>query len=284
MNYFEKYREVYPNLLKISEEVWKFVDDLIKKENNALIIAEKIEEKIKELGAKPAFPVNIGINNVAAHFTPEQDVFIKENDIVKIDFGIHIDGFIFDTAKTYGKENNVVKAAKKAFEECLKEIKEGTKVKIFGEICEEVAKEFDVKPVRNLGGHGLGYYEIHTEPTILNGKNNSNFVLEKGMPIAFEVFMSNGEGKVKDSFPSTIFQIINPTKIKHLRIYNEILEDAYKKFLTLPFSKRWLNYPKHKIDFAISEGIRLGIVKEYPVLKEIENSVVAQFESTFIVE
>lgn len=283
MNYFEKYLEVFPKLKEIAEKIWKYVDEI--KKENALELVEKIENKIFELNAKPAFPVNIGINNIAAHYTPENEEKIKEKDTLKIDFGIHIDGFIFDSAKTYGN-NEIVKAAKEAFEECLKEVREGTKVKIFGDICEDVAKKYGLKPVRNLGGHGLGYYLIHTEPTILNGKNNSKEVLIKGMPIALEVFITNGQGKVEDSYPSTIFEIVNPQKIGMLRIYREILEYAYKNFYTLPFCKRWLykKFLKNSVDFAILQARKVGIIKEYPVLKEVENSIVAQFETTLVVE
>ena len=283
MDYFKEYSEIFPKLKEASEKIWKFVDEIEKKD--LFEIAEKIEQKIFELGFKPAFPVNVGINNVAAHYTPEKNEKIRENDILKIDFGIHLNGFIFDSAKTYGK-NIVVDAAKEAFEECLKEVKEGTKVKVFGEICEEVAKKYGLRPVRNLGGHGLGYYLIHAEPTILNGKNNSEKVLIKGMPIALEVFITNGQGKVEDSYPSTIFEIVNEQKIGLLRIYREILEYSLKEFYFLPFCKRWLykKFPKNKVDFAIENSVKLGILKEYPVLKEIENSIVAQFETTLIVE
>lgn len=286
--YFEEYKKRFNKLKKISEEVWNYIDKNIENAN-ILELAKNIEEKIKELGAKPAFPVNISINEIAAHYTPEENFYIDlEKHMVKIDFGIHIDGYIFDTAKTYykGIHQEIIEATKKAFEESLKEIKSGNKINIPGKIVEEIASEYKLKPIRNLGGHGLGYFKIHDKPSILNTffKTEEEFI--NGMPIAWEVFITNGNGYVKDSYPALIFEIKNIDKINLIRVaeLRKIIEHAYKEFKTLPFAKRWLNFEKNLVELAINEGVKKDIIYEYSVLKESKNSFVAQFETTIIVE
>ncbi|MEM7818458.1 MAG: type II methionyl aminopeptidase [Candidatus Aenigmatarchaeota archaeon] len=285
-DYFEEYKKRYNKLKEISEKVWDFIDKKIENAN-ILKLAEEIENKIIELGAKPAFPVNISINEIAAHFTPNESFTIDlEKNMVKVDFGIHIDGYIFDTAKTYckGIHEEIIEATKKAFEESLKEIKVGNKINSPGKTVEEIAAEYKLKPVRNLGGHGLGFYKIHTEPNLLNTNFNTDIEFEEKMVIAWEVFISNGNGYVKDSFPALIFEIKNIDKINLIRIpeARKVIEFAYKEFKTLPFTKRWLSFNKNILEFAINEGVKYNILHEYPVLKEVKNSFVAQFETTII--
>jgi len=289
-DYFQEYKKRYNELKKISEEVWKHVEYLLKEKKISIIkLANEIENKIIQLGAKPAFPVNISLNNIAAHFTPEFEDFEidLEKHVVKIDFGIHIDGYIFDTARTYhtGNYSEILEVAKKAFEESLKEIKAGNKINLPGKVAEEIASQFNLKTIKNLAGHGLGHYIVHVEPTIINTNFKTDEEFVEGQPIAWEVFVTNGSGYVKDSFPSLIFEIKNPERINLIRVESvrKILDYAYKNFKTLPFTKRWLPFDRYSVNFAISEGIRMDIVHEYPVLKESENSVVAQFETTVIV-
>ncbi|MEM5828260.1 MAG: type II methionyl aminopeptidase [Candidatus Aenigmatarchaeota archaeon] len=288
--YFEEYKKRYKKLKEISEEVWKLVDNIMKEEKISIIrLTNEIEKKIIELGAKPAFPVNISINEIAAHYTAEFEDFEidLEKHMVKVDFGIMIDGYIFDTAKTYynGEYYEIVEAAKKAFEESLKEIKAGNKINTPGKIVEEIAAQYKLKPIRNLGGHGLGLYRIHTEPSLINTNFETNEEFIAGMPIAWEVFITNGSGYVKDSFPSLIFEIKNLDRLNLIRLpqARKVIEYCYENFKTMPFAKRWIPFDKNIVNYAIAEGIRFDIIHEYPVLKEVKNSFVAQFETTIIV-
>lgn len=83
---------------KIASETREYARTIIKKGYLLLEIAEKIESKIIELGAKPAFPVNLSINEIAAHYTPSYDDEKTAQGLIKIDLGVHIDGWIADTA------------------------------------------------------------------------------------------------------------------------------------------------------------------------------------------
>ncbi len=282
-------KEVYEFLEKVNNELWKFIDELIRNEKNLFIITKRIEEKIKELNVDLAFPINICVNEIAAHYTIESEEFLKDGDLVKIDIGIHKDGYIFDSAKTYSigknEENEIlIKAAKEALEEWIKIAKSGTKVYEFGIISEEIAKKYEIKPVRNLGGHGIGRYKIHIEPTILNSYNNNKFELQSGMVIALETFFTLGNGYVKDSYPSLIFEIQNPEKINLIRDYEcrVALKKLYEQRKTLPFSKSFLNLNKLKADYLIKEALEKKIIKEYPVLKETNK--VSQFETTVVIK
>ncbi len=284
-------KELYKEMKNIANEIVEFLDKEIQNERDAYKIATKIENEIKKFGYELAFPINICINEVAAHYTPEKKEIIKEFDLVKIDIGIHKNGYIFDFAKSYSigkcEENEIlIKAASEALSEWIKIAKSGTIVKEFGIISEEIAKKYGIKPIRNLGGHGIERYIIHKEPTILNSYNNNNFKLESGMIIALETFFTNGLGYVKDSYPSLIFEILDAEKISLIRDYEsrKALEKIWKERKTLPFSKKFLNLNEIKANYLISEAIEKKIIKDYPVLKEVNNGKVAQFETTVFID
>ena len=293
--YFDEYKKIYPKLKNIWNEVKEFSEKLVEKERDLLVIAEKIEKKTIELGAKPAFPVNLSVNETAAHFTPESDehVMLKEGDLLKVDFGIHVEGYIFDGAYTVciGKCNEekmkLIEASKKGLEEALKAIKSGAKVREIAEAVESIAEKYGVNPVRNLGGHGLGRYIVHMPPTLLNGRNEIEDELISGMPVAMEVFMTNGVGAVKDSFPSRIFELEDISAKRAFRDFQirKMIDYITKDIKTIPFCRRWLsNYPRIRVEFLITRGIVAGLFREHPVLKELSGGLVAQTETTLIVE
>ncbi|MDO8647504.1 MAG: M24 family metallopeptidase, partial [Candidatus Diapherotrites archaeon] len=138
-----------------------------------LDLAECIEKEIIEEGGKPAFPVNLSANNVAAHYTPKinDELEIQENDVLKIDIGVHVEGFIADCACTVdfsGKNQKLVEASEKALENALTLVKPGLEIGKIGEEIEKTIKSFGFNPVYNLSGHGLAKYETHAFPTIPN--------------------------------------------------------------------------------------------------------------------
>ena len=96
------------------------------------------------------------------------------------------------------------------------------------------------EPIHNLSGHGLGEYETHVPPTIPNDSRLDERVLEDGMAIAIEPFATNGEGNVKESQQSEIFQIDEPKPVRN-PFARKILEFAKKEYKSLPFAERWLD-------------------------------------------
>jgi methionyl aminopeptidase len=268
--------------------VLEYAKTLVKPNAKILDIAEAIEKKIFEVGAKPAFPVNIGINEVAAHYTPSIDdqTVLKEGDMVKIDIGLHVDGYISDNAFTVlvGKNSHpMIEIAKKAVEEARKVLRENVKIKEVSEVIESVVSSSGFNVVRNLTGHFLDRYVVHGV-SIPNVKNEIEIPIPKGQAVAIEVFVTNGSGWVKESSEVEIFQFREDRGSRILEA-KKILEMSIRDFDGLPFAKRWIkNIPGAKLDLAIRDLVNRGCLIDYPVLKESDNSLVAQWEESFIVE
>lgn len=281
--------EKYIKAGEIAAEVLEYGCSLVKKDVLVVEIAEKIDKKILELKARPAFPVNISINDMAAHWHPalNDKAIIKESDYVKIDIGVHIDGYIGDTAKTVriaGKDDLII-CSEKMLENAIKIIKTGTTIGEIGEIIENTTKEFGFKPIRNLTGHSLGHYDVHAGLTIPNVKNDSKYQLREDEVIAIEPFCTSGNGLVKDSGNALIFRWINdrPTRLIEGR---KILEMARERFERLPFAKRWVQkeISPLKIELSLKELEAVNALYGYKPLREVSGKPVAQSEHTLIVK
>jgi methionyl aminopeptidase len=279
----------YKKAQSVSEEVIQFAKTLIKENVKILEIAEKIEKKIKDLGAKPAFPANISINENAAHYTPDinDPIVLKENDLVKIDIGVHCNGYIWDKAFSVcvGKKTHpLIEASEKGLEEALKLIKPGTKVFEISEAVENTVKEFGFNPIHNLCGHGLEQFNQHAPPSIPNGKNNIQEEIKGNQVIAMEVFTTNGVGLVKESSPVLIYRFHQDRPVRFWDA-RKILEKSKTEFENLPFAKRWLTeFTPLRIDLALKQLTDYGALTSYPILKEETGGLVAQTEETVIIE
>lgn len=284
---FEKYEKAK----SISDSIMLYAKPLIKESALALDVAEKIEHRIKELGGGLAFPVNISVNENAAHYTPDiaDTLRFKTNDLVKIDIGVHVEGYIWDRAFTVcvGKKTHpLIEAAEHALGEAMKAIKPGARIFEISEIVESVLEQRGFKPIRNLCGHGLDRYEQHSRFSIPNGRNNIKDELEPNQAIAMEVFSTEGVGLVKDSKPVLIYGYVQD---KPLRLWESrrILDAAKAEFSNLPFAKRWLTKLKPaisqlKIEMALNQLLAVEAIREYPVLKEESGAAVAQAEETIV--
>ncbi len=278
--------EKYKKAGAIAKQVLEYGKSLVKEGSLVLDIAELIEEKTIELGGQIAFPVNIGINETAAHFTPllNDNAVIRNEDYVKIDVGVHIDGYIGDTALTVrpaGKDELIV-CSEKMLETALKMFTPGTKICEIGEAIENVAKEFGFNPIRNLTGHGLEQYNLHAGVTIPNIKNESNKILQQGEVYAVEPFCTTGTGFVKDHEPCLIFLYMNDSPVR-MPEARKIIELAKTKYSRLPFAKRWLQnyFSPLKLEMALKH---LGnSLHRYAQLREVSGKPVAQSEHTVIV-
>ncbi|TRZ54185.1 type II methionyl aminopeptidase [archaeon] len=273
---------------RIAKETLDYGKALVKDGAGVLEIAEAIEKKIFELGGKPAFPVNIGINETAAHFTPvlqSRDI-IKAEDYVKLDLGVHIDGYIADTAVTIrsaGKDKMIL-CSEKMLDAALPFFVPGGKLSEIGEAIENVSKEFGFNPIRNLTGHGLKQYDLHAGTNVYNVKNSSKKILEAGGVYAIEPFCTTGTGLVKDSEPALIFMWLADKPVRSAEA-RKILELAKNKYNGLPFAKRWLekSFSPLKLNLAINELSRIGALHAFAQLKEVSGKPVAQSEHTVIV-
>jgi len=250
--------------------------------------ADKVESKIVELGARPAFPVNISLNDAAAHDTarPDDKRVFNKGDVVKVDIGTHVNGFIGDTAytKEVGSNNyeKLIKASEEALDKALKTARLGTELREIGRAIHEVIKSYGFEPIYNLGGHPLGQYRQHGDFMVPNYDNKSNYKLGEGV-IAIEPFATNGEGFVKNSNECIIF---NLDKIKQTRsmLGRKIIEFVKNNYSTLPFAERWIAKEFKGYKLALMQLVKEGILHAYPVLKERGKGIVAQSEDTIIID
>ncbi|TET00887.1 MAG: type II methionyl aminopeptidase, partial [Hadesarchaea archaeon] len=166
----EEELEAYRKAGKLVAEVREQARPLVKPDVTLLEIAEAVEELITQKGAKPAFPCNVSVNEIAAHYSPpaDDDTTIKEGDMVKVDVGVHVDGYIGDTAFTIatGEKQELVQTVERALEAEIAAIKPGIDVGELGRIVEETATAAGFKPIHNLTGHSLARWNLHAGLTV----------------------------------------------------------------------------------------------------------------------
>ena len=273
---------------KIASQVREYARKIVKKDIPLLEIAEKIESKIIELGGKPAFPTNLSINEIAAHYTPSYNDKTLATGLLKVDFGVHIDGFIADTAFSIDLENNeenkkLINASEEALENALKIIKENITTNEIGKTISETIESHKFSPIVNLSGHSMEKYDLHSGITIPNVDDNKNIKLKKGV-YAIEPFATKGNGKVYDGKPSGIYYIQNEKNIRS-PIAREILSFIIKEYKTLPFCERWLvNKFGTKVMFALKQLENEGILHHFQQLIETSKAKVSQAEHTILID
>ncbi len=286
----EEIIEKYKKAGEIAKKAMELAVELVKENAKALDVAEKVEAKIIELEGKPAWPLNLSINSIAAHWTPKvnDETVFKKGDLVKIDIGVHVDGYIADTAKTVEigttEWKKLIQASEEALKKALDIVKPGVTISEIGAVIEETIKSHGFTPIANLSGHGVDEYENHTSPTIPNFDNKSNQKLKEGDVIAIEPFATDGIGKVIDAKNSEIYRIEHPKPVRQ-RIARKILNHVAEENVTLPFCKRWL--AKEVGGFGLEMGFkelkRVDAIHNFSVLKEESNGMVSQAEHTIIV-
>jgi len=275
---------------KITAKIREESKRLIMVGESFLDIADMIEQMIEKEGAKPAFPVNISPNDIAAHHTPAIDETrtVEENDLLKIDLGVSFNGAIGDTAYTIdlsGKNQQLVDAAEEALAAVIKAIKPGVKIGELGAITEEVAKKYGFKPIENLSGHMIKTGLLHAGIDIPNVKTDDDYEIKEGEIYAIEPFMTNGAGRVIDTDEVGIFGFYGPGNVT-MRQSRKVLEHIIKEYKLLPFAERWIIRKfnsKILINAALRELLREQIIIGYPMLREEKGGLVSQAEHTVLV-
>jgi len=253
-------------------------------------IAETIEKMIADEGAKPAFPVNISINDIAAHYTPEfgSEAALGERDLVKIDLGIDISGALSDTAYTIdldGGNDALVKASSDALEKAIGAIKPGTPVGEVGGVIEDTIKGYGFRPISNLSGHMIKSNELHAGVEIPNIRTADAYRFQPGDIFAVEPFATTGNGFVEDLEQVEIFSIYTPSKVR-MRQSRKIVEHVLQNYGMLPFAERWVrkNFEsKLLVSAALKELLQNHFIRGYPVLREVSRGLVSQMEHTILV-
>lgn len=277
----------YKKAGEIAREVKEYARSVIKPGIKLIEIAEKIESKILELGGRPAFPCNLSINDIAAHYTPGHDDETIASGLLKVDIGVHINGCIADTAfsldlEANGENKKLIEASEKALESAEKTIKKNISLWEIGKAIQETITKYRFSPIRNLSGHGLAAYKLHANLTIPNYDNQNETKIEEGA-YAIEPFATTGLGVVYDSKPSGIYHLIARKAIRD-NLAREILNFIEEEHKTLPFCSRWI-VKKFGTRSLISLKLleQAGIIYQYPQLIEKSHKKVSQTENTLII-
>jgi len=275
----EKYRRAGEILAEVLAEAGPRV------EPGALLldVANFVEDLIRSKGAKPAFPCNISLDRMAAHYTPSpQDASRFGENMVKLDVGVHVDGYIADSAITIdlSGHDKLVEASSVALQAALEIIGPGTSTAQIGEVIEEAITAYGFRPVYNLTGHGLSRYLAHDEPAVPNKAMEKGTILKEGDVIAIEPFATNGSGRISEAQINEIYGLstMRPVRLPAAR---KLLKEISLEYRTLPFARRWLK--GERADYALMQLLRSGSVHRYPVLWEVEGARVSQAEHTVVV-
>ncbi len=246
-------------------------------------LAEHVESRIRELGGEPAFPVNVCIDEEAAHATPsvDDDATFGE-EMVNVDIGVHVDGWIADSAVTVdlSSHDELVEAAAAALEAAIETVGPGVDTGLIGDVIGRTIEGYGYSPVVNLTGHGLDQYEQHTTPTIPNRKVSQGVELSVGDVIAIEPFATDGRGKVSEGSEEEIFALDREGSVRD-RGARQAMSQITEQFRTLPFATRWLEVDRPAM--ALRRLKRQDLIHGYPVLKERPDALVSQKEHTVIV-
>ncbi len=284
----EKFRLSGIILRETREEMRTYVH-----ENMPIIqVCEKAEGLIRAKGGKPAFPCNVSINEVAAHYTapPNDKSTIPERAVVKVDLGVHIDGYVTDTAFTacFNPEyKTMVETAELALKTAIATITNDVNIGKIGAAVETTIKNRGFKPISNLTGHSVGRYQIHAGTSIPSVHQMSLTKLKTGEIYAIEPFVTIREagGSVEDYPQKTIFRLVKP-KAGKTPLAKQLLKFIEENFYTLPFAERWLQgvVPEEKHKDAFKELLATKAIMSYPVFVEVTRKTVAQAEHTVIVK
>jgi methionyl aminopeptidase len=254
-------------------------------------VCEKTENLIREKGGKPAFPCNVSINEIAAHYTspPNDKKRIPEKSIVKLDLGVHIDGYVTDSEITicFNPEyRSLVKTAEQALKAAINIVHPGISTSKLGAIIEKTIKSRGFKPISNLTGHQIGRYLIHAGTSIPNVSRISFSKIKLGGIYAIEPFVTlpNAVGKVKNGEQVAIFRFLKRRSLKN-PYAKQLVEHIEKNFRTLPFAERWLQnvVPKEHYREAFQELLSSKALMSYPIFIEASGKPVAQAEHTVLI-
>lgn len=271
----------------IARDAIVYARGIIQKGASLLELATKIEAKIIELGGQPAFPINMSIDEIAAHATPSYDSSEKARGLLKVDIGVHVDGCIADTAFSVDLENSAVnkkliEAAQAGLAAALTHVKKGVRLGMMGGAIDSSIKPYGVNIVRNLTGHSIEPYDVHAGATLPNYDTGSPETLTDGV-YAIEPFTTTGHGSVRDGKLSGIYQFVANKPIRD-SLAREVAAFIVESYQTLPFASRWIHAKFGTRGLlALRQLEQAGLLYQYPQLVEVSGAPVAQAEHTFVV-
>lgn len=249
-----------------------------------------VEAKIRDMGGSPAFPAQVSRNHIAAHYCspPDDATLVEANDIIKLDCGTHVDGYVTDNATTVdlrdGEGSMLATASRMALENAIGRMGPGVSLTEVGREVEQTIESLGFKPVRNLCGHGVARYTIHCAPSIPNYADPKAGKLRPNMTIACEPFASDGTGMIDVSGKAEVFMLKRDIRPKD-GLPKDIIA-AMQTSVRLPFARRdlvrWLDTGA-RAEEALRLLLKKRLIEEYPPLCENPGVRIAQFEHTIFI-
>jgi methionyl aminopeptidase len=283
--------EAYRRGGRIISQLRKIIPPLVREGTLVRELCERVEAETVALGGQPAFPCNVSINDVAAHYTsPWDDASVLPKDsVVKVDFGVHVDGYINDSAVTVSLSpiyRSMIEVAEEALRVGVARVAHGVRFSEVGEQIEKTIAQYGCRPIRNLTGHKVERYTIHAGLSVPNVSGPTPGRFRKGDIYAIEPFVTVREaaGRVEDSDQMFIFRAVRERGVKS-ESARKIVEHVRRAYRTLPFASRWLysSLGKAVVDDGFPEAVRSRCISGYPVLVEASGKIVTQAEHTVIV-
>ena len=294
--------ESYIKSGKLTSKIRDEASKMIKDGTLVIDLVEYVENEILKSGAQIAFPCNVSLNEVAAHYTsPVGDkTVIHAGDMVKLDLGAMIDGYIADTAITIIADGNIdenytqdeinlheeiVEASAAGLEAAISTVRAGIEVSKIGAAVHEAISEYKLNPIFNLTGHSLEQHNLHAGISIPNYDNHDNYVLDEGQAIAIEPFATNGEGIVNDAPGHYIYSYL-ANKPFRMKSTQRVLKYIQSNHRYVPFSGRWITdeFGERKGNIALKQLSDAMAIYPYAPLREKKDCFVSQKEHTVIVE
>jgi methionyl aminopeptidase len=255
-----------------------------------LEVMDFCEKRILELGGGISW-AQYALNDTAAHSCPAEDnnEVTKPGDVIKIDIGVHIDGWIADNAMTVEVETknyvDMIKASQNALKAAIKIVRPGVKINELGAAQASEAEALGFRVIRNLGGHTLEQFRVHGGISIPFYDNGDKRELKEGWQIAIEPFVTNGGGMIKEKGTSTIFMVARKNPSARTAAARKILQEVAPQN-GMPFTSRWLTrkFGRGTALLGLRELERTGIISSHPPLVEVSGGIVTQFEHSMVVK
>jgi methionyl aminopeptidase len=277
---------------KITREVKPIAQSAVRPGGTYLEVCDLVRREVESRGGRLAFPTGIGVNQVTAHYAPQdgdESVF-REQDVVKVDFGVHVDGYVTDTSLTVTFNPGfdlLLEATQRALEAAIATARRETRTGEIGRAIHSEAARFGFKTIENLTGHTLDRFVVHAGKSIPNLYMPGMQNLKKGDVFAIEPFLTLGSaaGYVVDAQSQTIFSVVARRKTGTLEL-DAFVDRVWAERKTLPFTPRWYSgeFGRNRLQGIISKLVSKKILRAYPTLVEASGNPVAQFEHTMTLD
>jgi len=285
-------REAYVKAGKIASESLQYGVGLVAEDTPVEEVCEKVEERILSRGGFLAFPCNVSQNSEAAHYSasPGDGRRVERGSIVKLDIGVHVDGWIADTAVTVNFNpalEDMVTANRAILSDALKSIRRDAAVGNVGEVVDMEAARRGYRPIANLAGHQLDQYVLHAGVSVPNDRERTeaSFKLETAYAVEPFLVARSARGWVVNGPPGNIYRLVSRKRSKD-KVLADAAEFIWDRYKSLPFSSRWFakGYAGGKAAALLQSMMKERSVMTYPVLTTIDGALVSQFEHTVYVD